>query len=834
MPATGLLDDVTVIDVTGGYHAYTGKLLSDFGATVISVEPPGGDPAREIPPHTTAESHPNSSAFFSFLNTGKRSLVVEPADATTVRDCCADADILVTDGLEDRAVSVDTLRDRFPELIVVSIDTYGRDGPHADWESVPLTEVAMGGLMSLTGFPDRAPTAPGRSSATYLGCLYGAVGALLALRTRERTGRGQVVDVSGQEAIAAHLESENTDYAYNGAVSSRAGNRHALGHPIGEIYPTANGHVCVCLFGTFVEGPLGGDDVSMWEPFCELLDREDLLEDERFNALPEDDVGGFAKRETHAEELDEILTTAFADVDGEAFYREAQEAGLSVSLVTTPPDVFDDPQLAARDFLADVELGTGDAVMMPGSPFRFSDADVGPDPAPALDEYANEGAVDDGGVVGHEPDPGSGGAEDVPDSMSERPLEGLRVLDFTQVWAGPCGTKILADAGADVIKVESTGRPDVIRTTGPLFENDAGDPEYGEDRSGYFQSENRGKRSLAVDLKTDEGVQLIEDLVASGEIDVVTESFAPGTMERLGIDYDTLSDLDDSLIMSSVSGYGQEGPESGFRAYGAMLGAHAGIASMTGFPDDRPVSTGVAFVDPVTGISEAYAILAALRHRDRGGGGQYVDLSMREAGLMLAHQPITTYDVTGEELDSRGNRDERDRYVQGSYPTGDDLGEDEEGWITVAVRDEADWQALKGLLDHPKWTTLDAFADQAARRRNQDRLDEHLAAWTTDQERYELVERLQAAGIPAGVVQSTRDILENDPHLDDRGFWVDVSHHVIGDQPYPGALPRLDATPGRIDGPAPMLGDHSRKVLYEVLDVSGTEIRSLEDAGALQ
>lgn len=838
MPARGLLDSVTVVEVTQGYSGYTGKLLSDFGADVRTIEPPGGDRARRRGTHTTAEPHPNASAFYGFLNTGKRSLVVDPDGGTdTVRALCADADVLVVDGSGDYDLSVDALRERFPHLVVVSLDGFGRTGPHAGRESVPLTHAATGGLMSLSGYPDRAPTMPGGAAASYLGYLYGAVGALLALRAREETGEGQVVDVSNQEAVAAHLESENTDYAYNGDVSTRDGNKHALGHPIGTIYPTADGHVCIALFGTFVKGPMGGTDISMWEPFCELIGREDLLEDERFNALPEDDVAGLAKRFEYDDELDAIIEEALTDVSAEEFYREAQEAGIAVSLVTTPPDVYDDPQLEARDFLTDIELPNGDSVRLPGSPFQFSNADVSPDAPPALDEYASE--FDASGDEPADPDAdadeavASASADE--DEAVEDLLSDLTILDFTQVWAGPCGTKILSDHGADVIKVESRSRPDVIRTSAPLYENEQGDPVHGEDRSGYFQTENRGKRSLAVDLKTDEGRQIILDLVESGEVDVVAESFAPGAMDRLGLDYDTLAERNDSLIMCSISGYGEEGPESGYRAYGAMLGAHSGIATMTGFPGDTPVSTGVAFVDPISGISEAFAILSALRRREETGDGQHIDFAMREAGLMLAHPALSHYDVTGEERPPTGNRDDLGRYVQGCYPcAAESAPDDQEAWLTVSIRDDSDWEALKDVLGTPAWTRDDAFADQQARLRNQDRLDERLAAETETEDRYDLEARLQAAGIPAAVVQTTRDILDNDSHLADRGFWATVDHHVMGEQPYPGALPRLESTPGSVDGPAPMLGQHSREVLYDLLDVTGEEIESLEDAGALE
>jgi crotonobetainyl-CoA:carnitine CoA-transferase CaiB-like acyl-CoA transferase len=189
--------------------------------------------------------------------------------------------------------------------------------------------------------------------------------------------------------------------------------------------------------------------------------------------------------------------------------------------------------------------------------------------------------------------------------------------------------------------------------------------------------------------------------------------------------------------------------------------------------------------------------------------------------------------LTGEDWERIGNRDERERFLQGCYRCEAD-NDQGEPWVAIVVRNESEWQALKVVLDSPAWTDDKVFADQASRLRNQDELDDRIESWTQTRNRFEVVEDLRRVGVPAGVVQTTADLLENDRHLEDRGFWQDVDHPVIGTKPYPAPMPRLSATPGEIAGAAPMIGQHTREILYEYLELSGEEVASLEDDGTLE
>jgi crotonobetainyl-CoA:carnitine CoA-transferase CaiB-like acyl-CoA transferase len=286
--------------------------------------------------------------------------------------------------------------------------------------------------------------------------------------------------------------------------------------------------------------------------------------------------------------------------------------------------------------------------------------------------------------------------------------------------------------------------------------------------------------------------------------------------------------------MCSVSGFGQSGPYSGYKAYASMLDPLASHAAVTGFPEDLPTSVGISMMDPLSGLFSAFAVLSALERRDSGGSGTHIDCSMLEVGASLVHPTITHYAVEGTAPERVGNRDERGRYVQGVYRCAeDDVPPDREAWVAIALRDQRDWEAFVDALDSPDWAGASAFGTQERRLANHDRLDDHIEAWTERRNRYGVAERLREAGVPAGVVQSPADLLERDDHLRSREFWQALDHPVVGQHEYPGRLPRVGDHREPLGRYAPMLGQHSREVCYDLLDISGEEIADLEERGVL-
>jgi crotonobetainyl-CoA:carnitine CoA-transferase CaiB-like acyl-CoA transferase len=400
-------------------------------------------------------------------------------------------------------------------------------------------------------------------------------------------------------------------------------------------------------------------------------------------------------------------------------------------------------------------------------------------------------------------------------------LQGVRVLDLTHAWAGPFATQLLADYGAEVIKIETCDRPDMLRfSTWPTHETrpDA------YNRGGWFQSLGRNKLGLTLDLKQPQGHDLFKRLVV--RCDVVIENFSARVMRQLGLDYGTLHVLNPRLIMVSMPGYGTVGPYKDFVAFGEMIEPFAGLAELTGYPDRAPLRLSVAYPDPVAGFHAALATLLALRQRRRTGHGQHIHIPHREPITRMLGEAVLDYTVNGRTQRRLGNR-HRAWAPHGCYPC---RGADR--WVTIAVRRDAEWTALCQVLGEPAWAHEPRFANSFTRWKDADRLDQQLAESTQAWEATTLAARLCAVGVPAGVVQTNQDLFSDVQLHARQAFWV-MAHHLAGTYPYPAPSTRLTATPPQPLRPAPDLGEHNTQVLTGLLGLSPSELRDLEASGVI-
>ena len=394
-------------------------------------------------------------------------------------------------------------------------------------------------------------------------------------------------------------------------------------------------------------------------------------------------------------------------------------------------------------------------------------------------------------------------------------LAGLRVVDLSMGWAGPLAARHLADMGADVIKIEGCVRFDWWRG---WEATQAWIDDHGAEKNAAFNTVNRNKRDLTLDLSMPLGSDLLKRLVAIS--DIVVENYSAGVLPKLGLDYPVLSAINPALVMISMPAFGTSGPWSDYRAYGSTVEQASGLPHLSGTADHPPTMVHVALGDSVGGLNGAAALLTALYAKQRTGRGQYLDLSQSECLFPLGVEGILTQSVTGEAPARPGNRSHRGA-PHGVYPC---VGEDE--WIAICVYSEDEWSAFS------TFSGIGGFGNVDDRLKRADELDRAVAAFTQDQVAEILMLELQGLGVAAGHVVGSLE-LATDPHLAARGFWKLMERDHVGVLPHPAPPYRVGPEPFDIDWPAPTLGRHNREVLTEVLGLGDAEIDDLEGQGVI-
>ena len=386
--------------------------------------------------------------------------------------------------------------------------------------------------------------------------------------------------------------------------------------------------------------------------------------------------------------------------------------------------------------------------------------------------------------------------------QTDRVFEGVRIADFAWVGVGPLVSKYLADHGAEVIRIESSVRPEPLRRA-PPFVND----EPGLDNSGYYADFNSSKKCVSLNLQHPDGVKIAKRIVE--HCDIVTESFTPKAMRGWGMTYEDLCEVRPDLIMISMPMYGLTGPWSMWQGYGHVLQAAAGISHMTAYPDEEPIGTGVAYTDFLVPHFAASALLAALGHRQRTGEGQNIDFGQMEAAIHATETMVLDYTVNGREQQALG-AGHPDYHPYGTYQCAA-RGGDDDRWIAITVTSDSELSALADVAGQSSWTSIGGEA-----------LDAEISAWTRTQHAEELMERLQSAGVPAGVVQTPED-LRNDPQLAHRGHYWMLDHPTMGHRAYDGPSFRLSETPAELTKAAPLLGEDNEYIYKDIVGMSDDE-----------
>jgi crotonobetainyl-CoA:carnitine CoA-transferase CaiB-like acyl-CoA transferase len=799
-----MLSPYRVLDLTDDRGHFAGFLLAQLGADVIAVEPPDGQRSRHQGPFAGDVADPEHSLQHWAYNRGKRSVVCETA--AELAELARDADVLIECGAVD--VDLEALRELNPALVTVSLSPYGSEGPKADWLGTDLVLNAASGEMSLNGYKDRAPVRVTAPQVWVNAGAEAACAALIALTDRRATGLGQHVDVSAQEAMMLTAQGWLCPSLCDNPPAQRSGGGLEL---LGIlrfrfVYECLDGHVTVTYLPGILVGPFT-NRLLAWAHSEGTLD-EELASVDWTNLLERDleDVAPLVDRTSDG------LAAALARHTKAELFAMAQRDKLLMVPVTTPADVVGIEHYEERGFW--------DTVRVPGAsePVRFPGPWCHGDPVglqrlggpPRIGQHTEEVRAEPRRAL---PLPTS------PKEAGSRPLEGIRIVDFTWVYAGPFATRMLAYYGAEVIRVESQTRPDQVRTSG--LSRVMGDD--GPEVSQQWHSINADKLSLQVNLKVPESRQVVLDLAR--ESDIVINAFSPGVLERAGLGHDDLMEVNPRLIAVSTTLFGHSGPLSPIPGFGNMGAAMGGYYELTGWPDRLPAGPFLAYTDATSPRLTAALLVAALDWRDRTGQGLSLDFSQAEGGIHFLSEAILDQVVNGHSQTRLGNADPF-RAPHGAYRCGDPDGDD---WVAVACETDDQWRRLAAVLQRPDLADLGA----PERKAREAELDELVAAHVSGRDPAEVHTSLQAAGVPAHHVQNSPEVI-TDPQLVHRDHFHVVPHDIYGHtwaEQYGFRMSRSDGTPRRS---GPMWGEHNYEILSDLLGYDGDKIAELVIAGVLE
>jgi crotonobetainyl-CoA:carnitine CoA-transferase CaiB-like acyl-CoA transferase len=805
---SGPLSGISIVECGQGVSAaFAAKMMADLGADVIKVEPPHGDITRRRGPFPSDILDPERSGLFQYLNSNKRGVVLDlgsKAGRERLDILLTGRDILIhnvapAEQAGPRLTAAD-IASAHPHLIIAEISIFGASGPRSHYRGYELQAFHSGGAASLTPHGEPSAVLPPLKfyghQAEFQAAAHAAFVTLAAYWNRIRTGLGQTIDVCIQECLTAFFELAFINYTYSGKRNTRDTPKSVSPW---NIMRTGDGYIYFCC-----------GEQDQWMRLVELMGKPQWAHDERFK--------DGQLRGQHSKALRALMEQWARDWSFQELYRECVKHRIPAAPLNRMSDLYRDEDLIERGFFVELPCAPDEqAIRVPGAPFK-STADGWSlrSPAPRLGEHNEEVfAHSKAGAQSSEPR-----RTPVAQKAQKPPLSGVRVLDFSWIWAGPYATLQLAHLGAEVIRVESTKRPCLNRRLPPYAD---GVP--GFDRAGSFCQWNQGKRSLLLDLSNARAIEIAQQLVP--HCDMVIENFAPGVAERMGLGYRQLRELRPDLIMLSISGYGQTGSRRNLPSYGNLSTAAAGFNSVLGYGPGDARELGITWADPIAGLFGAYGMIAALIHRDRTGNGQYIDLSMLEMLLTTMPEALLEYEIAGREPQAMGNHDPWMAPHNCYKAKGDD-----ESWVTIAAGSEDEWRALCSAMGQPSLAADARFATLALRKQHEAELDQIITRWTSQRDRWEITELLQKAGVAAFPTLSNQDLAE-DPHLVARGFMVELEHPVVGRRRHAGVPWHMWPSVCKVRKPAPLLGADTEDILHTLLGYSKEQIARLREEQVL-
>ena len=790
------LADVVVLDLTATKSELTGRYLADLGADVILIEPPGGVHTRRAEP-----LHANASLRHATHHANKRGITLDlstPVDREQLLRLVDRADILIEDGspgaLQEQGLSPDLLLARNPALVVVSVSDFGQSGPYRDWVATEWVHLAMGGVLSRSGLPAFPPLIPPGSPAVESAAIQAAWAALVAYRRSQDTGVGDHVDVAVYETTIQML-----DPGFGIGGSARAGvaasdvsrGRPEAGH-LYPIFPCQDGHVRICVLG-----PRQWHGMRAWlgEP-AEFADPALELNAVRFAAAPQ---------------IYPAIRKLFANQTCDELVAGGKQFGVPIAALLTPGEVLCAGHYLARHTFTDMQVAPGVTAQVPNGFLEIAGARAGiRRPAPDIGEHNDEVlATLDSAHTHRRTSPNRIG--------SNRPLHGIRVLDLGVIVIGAELGRLLADQGAEVIKVENQSFPDGSRQTSVDAPINA-----------PFAYGHRNKLGLGLNLRSARGVGIFKQLVA--ESDVILSNFKPGTMESLGLGYAALAEINPRIVVLESSAFGSYGPWSTRMGYGPLVRASTGLTSLWRRPeaDESFSDASTIYPDHVAARVGATAVIAALVGVRRTGVGTLIELSQAET---ILNQMV---DLFAKESLAAGSMRPVGNSRPGDAPRGVFACAGDDEWCVIDIRHDADWRNLVNVITDPALASDPELQSNTGRESNRARIDTAVAEWTATRSPAQVTYLLQSAGVPAGWMRRVNE-LPDDIQLQARGFFRTLPQPQIAEALLTENGPaHFRNTPDPEIRQAPLLGEHTRQICSTLLGLTAHEIDTLFAAGVLE
>ncbi|HIF99037.1 MAG TPA: CoA transferase [Myxococcales bacterium] len=787
------LSGLRVVDLADEKGELCGRLLADLGAEVIRVEPPEGAFSRRLPPFAPDGE---TSLYFGFRNAGKRSRVMDiktEQGRAALEELLADADILIESehpgSLAALGLAPPEILGRHPQLVITSISDFGQEGPYADYQSTNMVAVAMGGMMYRAGRPERPPVVVPGNFAYDVASGSAAFGTLLAFWKRLQTGRGQHVDVSAMEAVANLADWSLPNFSLNPSIGVRAGSG------IYTLYRCADGYVRMIVLV-----------LRHWRALLKWVGEPEELMDPHYDQ--------FINRLISMDKIVPIFERFFLDKNKVDIAREAQRRGIPATPLLHPGEVMQNEHALGRETFAQFEVGGGFDAMLPSGFLTSEGQRVGPRTGPPNLGEAGETGFSRTEARAEFEKILAPKASSVVDAY---PLRGLRVIDFGVGAVGVEAARLLAEYGAEVIKIESSSAPDFIRVIMSSYMNPS------------FASSSRSKQSFGVDLKLEKGRELVRRLVA--DADVLIENNGTGATERMGFGPDALREINPGIVSFSSQMVGSFGPWKNWIGYGPNTHPVSGLQYLWNYPEDEasPAGSTAVYPDHFVGRIGAMVVLAGLIARRRTGKGSHHDAAQFEVAIGLLGDLFAKESLEPGSVRPLGNASSRGA-PWGCYRCADS---EQEEWCVITVRSDEEWRRLCGAMGEPAWAMDPSYQSASGRFAAREAMDKGLETWTRERPPREAMETLQAVGVPCGIVAHPGHHM-SDPQMLHREYAKPVEQQELSTILLEGPAFIGSDLPEVITEQAPLLGEHTRAIAEELLGFSPSEIEALIDEGVLE